>query len=158
MKIVIDLGCKTYGKDESFGPLIKRFKPDLYYGFDPALEKEGIQLLGSTVCIFSTKAAWLYSGSVRFKFDELKSGVHVGTGTELVDCFDLIDFLAALPREAEIIVKLDVEGAEYPLLSRMHYSGWDQKIQLVLVEWHTGAYAHGLENEVPGLRCEVEEW
>jgi hypothetical protein len=54
------------------------------------------------------------------------------------------------------IVKMDVEGAEYPLIRHLIETGADKKLERLLVEWHpptTGrAYLLSL------LSCPVEEW
>jgi hypothetical protein len=54
------------------------------------------------------------------------------------------------------IVKMDVEGAEYPLIRHLIETGADKKLARLLVEWHqptTGrAYLLSL------LSCPVEEW
>jgi hypothetical protein len=80
--------------------------------------------------------------------------------------FDFPAWLEAIVGIAPpVIVKLDCEGAEYPILRKVHDRGIDLHLAGILVEWHDGIdpdgdfYGHGW-NEMgrPELRCAVEAW
>jgi hypothetical protein len=78
-----------------------------------------------------------------------------------VPCFDLAAFIRDLP-PGEIVLKLDAEGAEIPLLEHLHAAGMDERLTLLLVEWHdavmTGDYGARRAMLEAALRCRVEEW
>ncbi len=157
--IVIDLGCKTWGEDESVGVLVERFKPDLFFGFDPLISEGLYRDASATVRVFSGRAAWLYDGFADFTDAGICSGIPAENGTTAgaVPCFNFGSFFHALP-DGEIVVKVDIEGGEYPLLMDLCLRGLDAKIALLLGEWHTGEYANGHDEVRPELRCPVEEW
>lgn len=147
--IVIDLGCHGHGMYDSVGALIGRFQPELLYGFDPMLPESRTLTIGETRCLLSHKAAWVHGGHVGIE--------HKGTGTQVYEdaagdvvCFDLAQFIRRLPAKEELVLKLDVEGSEYPLLEHLSAAGLDERLTLALVEWH------GVERVA--LRCPVEEW
>lgn len=160
--IVVDLGCKPWKNDESVHTLVERFTPDILFGFDPHPEtQDGVSRIKDTIAVISRKAAWTKDGWV--KVSEAGIGTYVSSasipsGGELrVQCFDLASFLLALA-PTELVVKMDVEGAEYPLLNRIRFLDVDKVITLLLVEWHTGKLANGYEGRKPDLRCPVEGW
>lgn len=59
-----------------------------------------------------------------------------------VDCIDFSTWLAntASPRD-HVIVKMDIEGAEYPVLRRMAEAGTLSLIDILYVEWHVDRFA-----------------
>jgi len=161
--IVIDLGCKTWGEQDSLSELEYRFRPDLLFGFDPHAEAgEGIDHWGPNgecVRVFARRAAWLFDGFVDWVEDGDCSGIpdEPGMTPAVVACFNFGSFLSALP-QGDLVVKMDIEGGEYPLLADLAMRGLDERISLLLVEWHTPELSHGLFAERPELRCPVEEW
>lgn len=150
--IVIDLGCHEHEISKSVEPLIERFHPDTLYGFDPLLPEGSGRMIDGTRCILKPLAAWVHNGKLALE--------RRGTGTRVYEdpdgdvlCFDLADFLIGLglyTTDEQIILKLDVEGAEYPLLSHLRDQDLDKRLSLVLVEWHGDARIE--------LRCPMEEW
>lgn len=151
--IVVDLGCATYGGADSIGYLIDTYKPSWLYGFDPQGETGrgwGDVAVDGVQCIFTRKAAWTYDGNVEFRVAENASGVEYGQ--PYVACFDLAKFV--LRQGGVDVLKLDVEGAEYPLLEHLINTGADEHVGLILVEWHRGE-DRLLVNQ---LHCPVEEW
>lgn len=150
MKIVIDLGCKGYGgPDDSIDVLVERYHPNLLLGFDPQVEAAVYTTQGQypTTVMLSAAAAWRHNGVVSLSGAGQTAGVRGESQTCLhargVPCFDMAALLHTLPHEAEIIVKMDIEGAEYPLLQYL----WDECVlgyaDQWLVEWHTNEYARG---------------
>lgn len=146
--IVVDVGCAPRGDDVSVEPLIERFQPRVLYGFDPA-EQQARHQIGETEVVISSVAAWTFTGTVAYEERGLRSAV--GSGPETVSCFDLSEWLETLPAGEEIVLKIDAEGAEYPLLEKLHERELDARLTLLLVEWH------GPPLELP-FRCPVEEW
>ena len=103
-------------------------------------------------------AAWTRATTLGFVNGGLYSGVERLTpGAEPVRAFDLGSFLDALP--APLVLKINAEGAEYPLLAHLAKTGADVRLQLVLVQWHQKLHSHGwYRKKRPVLRCPVEEW
>lgn len=158
MTVVVDIGCMTYGADESVAVLAERFQPDLLLAFDPhpALV-EGVSLVGETVVIRRRLAAWTHDGVMPYAEAGIRSG-YSPDGAD-VPCFDLAALLRVLPDG--FVLKLDCEGAEYPLLKALQASGQDARADRILVEWHDHERAHGLDEafDAPMLACaEVETW
>lgn len=78
-----------------------------------------------------------------------------------VPCFDFSEWIHDLD-EPEVIVKMDIEGAEVPVLEKLIEDGTDQRISLLLVEWHDSYFnAHFTLRRAAVeefLRCPVEVW
>jgi hypothetical protein len=159
-RLVVDLGCKSWPGERniSIDPIIAVFKPTVLYGFDPHPElTEGIYTEGSSTVILARRAAWIVDGSIPYAPNENRSAVEE-EGTHRVPCFDFSMWLRTLPA-CEVIVKMDIEGSEYPIVEKLHEDGTDALISLLLVEWHTGWDAHGHERpRPPSLRCPLEKW
>lgn len=168
--IVIDLGCCSYERngrlEDSIQTLIKRFKPAVLFGFDPhpGLPDGVGQVYGTTV-ITARRAAWNAEGDIGL---ELQGNcTHVvptrpwGNGLDYASAFDIAAWVRALP-DAKIVLKIDVEGAEYVLLPHLIEQGLMDRFSLLLVEWHSGQYANGYETDrediLAGTECPVEEW
>jgi len=143
--IVIDVGSarhparqvsQTQKDPEHFSieRLVDRFHPDLLYAFDP---HPGVHdrewALNGTQVVERRQAAWLHDGTVQFDEDGAYS--RIGSGAAEVFCFRLSDFICALP-DAEIVLKLDCESAEYELLEDLVATGAAGHLSKVLVEWH----------------------
>lgn len=171
--IVVDIGCATQKEgrlstpEESVEKLALRFDPDILFGFDPEpLMLVGISRLYRTLVVRSRLAAWTHTGFVPFKFGGIRSAVVRTTDTDqAVPCFNLSEWLLTLPiTKEEVVLKLDCEGAEYPLLRDIHEKQIDRLLKLVLVEWHNGhdpdGFYYGNEwNSKPvKLDCPVEAW
>lgn len=166
--IVVDVGAKEWGDEESVRLLASRFRPETLFAFDIHPEfDEGMEWLDAgdgfmTLVERRRAAAWTEEGTVEARLMGICTGVN-GTAVRPyerlaeVPCFDLCAFLDRL--EGEIVLKLDCEGSEYPLLEAIAEQGLDERLKLVIVEWHDGVYAHGLcRGRRPQLRCPVEEW
>lgn len=168
--IVVDIGSAEQGPEESVRKLIERFRPDALFGFDPQNGTRGNGSYLRTPIFLSSMAAWIYDGTVGFELSGITSGIP-GDGPRTNEpllatpCFDLANFLKVLLSMGPVTLKLDCEGAEYPLLRHLRREDVDSRLDRVLVEWHTGTevhgdfYAHGWD--VDGrvlIRCPVEEW
>jgi hypothetical protein len=162
--IVVDVGCHPQGPEESVHRLIDRFSPDLLLGFDPDPSlAEGVERVGGTVVVRRRAPAWVDASQVRVVLDGITTGVepHFAGGpaddSVSMTAIDLPALLAALP-DGEVVLKVDAEGVEYPLLRCLAASGLDRRLARVLVEWHPPETAHGLYDDRPELACPVEEW
>ncbi len=167
--IVVDLGCCGYernGKmEDSIFTLVKRFKPAVLFGFDPHPGlKEGVGQVHGTTVITSRRAAWTHDVGVGLSVNG--NCTHVGADTSSGSwdealSFDLAKWVRALPF-AKIVLKLDVEGAEYVLLPYLIEQDLMDRFSRVLVEWHKGKLANGYESDVASIvkqiSCPIEEW
>jgi hypothetical protein len=161
--IVVDVGCQPHGEEASVPKLIDRFGPEILFGFDPwPWMEEGIERIGDTIVVRRRAAAWSHAGVVGIKVDGICTGIQTEErlpfdAAFIAEAFDFSGWLRACPPD-EVVLKIDAEGAEYPLLAEIHASGLDERLKLVLVEWHSEEMAHGLYAPRPELRCPVEEW
>lgn len=152
--IVIDVGCKGYENADSVGYLVERFHPSTLYGFDPNQPVEVKDVQG-THCVLSDRAGWTHDGYVTFYRDEDWAASRVwdsldeDSPEDIRPCVDIAGLIQKFGDE-EIVLKLDCEGAEYPILERLRDTGLDSKLTLALVEWHS-------ERRVE-VACPVEEW
>jgi len=170
--IVVDVGCMSHagdgrysGTEESVHELIGRFKPQFLYGFDPLLGRSMQRNHRRTKISLKPHAAWLYDGYVKMHVNGIRSGI-THDQAKRVKCFDFPEWIeTALLGPHEIVLKLDCEGAEYPLLWAIHNRELDKRISLILVEWHEGVQWQGDNPSYgwhvmgrPPLRCPVEQW
>lgn len=166
MLTVVDLGCADHSNgtvQTSPERLVERFRPDAYVGFDPYPGAPTLRPAGFTGGFTVTEAAaWTKTGTLPLLLD--------GTSTRLADTgvqVRTINLLAVLRRlldESEVVVRMDVEGAELPLLEAIHRQHLDTRLQLVLVEWHnhlawwTAEHARRRVRIETLFRCPLEEW
>lgn len=162
--IVVDVGCATQGNEESIHALCDRFHPRTFYGFDPLVVEGTWRSYQGTKVVLYKAAAWLYDGTVQMHLNGDHTGVTHDEATG-VECIDFQGFLWHHTQHDDVILKLDCEGAEYPLLWAIYHSGLDRHLSLLLVEWHEGVRRHGDFPSYgwhimgrPPLRCEVESW
>ncbi len=163
--IVVDLGCCSYERngrlEDSIQTLVKRFKPSVLFGFDPhpGLPDAVGQVYGTTV-ITSRRAAWTNDCNVGIALQGNCTHVDLDE-VGGAQAFDIANWVRALP-EARIVLKVDVEGAEYVLLPHLIAHGLMDRFSHVLVEWHSGEYANGYESDrdviLEAIDCPVEEW
>ena len=163
MKVVIDVGCARYGGDFSIERLIDTVHPDVLYGFDPSWEQsmftpwDGLQT--NVVCV--KKAAWTYTGTVRFLEDGLNGQIGDADHWPWAPCIDLARFIKRLDTGHEIILKMDCEGSEYELLEHLMFKGIDERLSLAWIEWHPRGVPDPEERRASierRLRCQVDEW
>lgn len=164
--IVVDVGCASWTTkddkiEDSIMSLIQRFKPKILFGFDPIpYVNDGVGMIEGTMVVTAQRAAWTHSGIETYAFDRNCS--HIGGEDAKVACFDLVAFLRGLPGP-EIILKMDIEGAEYELLPHLIENDAMGNVSRLLIEWHTGKYRNDFdgwsrEDIESKLTCTVEEW
>lgn len=171
--IVVDLGCFPHRDEISIEPLVERYSPDVLYGFDPWPGLvEGETQVGGTRVVLARKAAWIEDGEIEFArvgglrgWDSTvmreKNARGEWSSSEVirVPCFDLSAWLRTLPEPP--VVKLDVEGAEFPILEKLHADGTDALVGELLVEWHEDKMPEHAERKaqlLEVLRCPVGPW
>ena len=168
--IVCDVGCHTHRDDDSVGVLIERFGPDRLYGFDPYSHVvPGERVVNGTRVIIEQSAAWTRGGTIEFveprsmpTHSTVMNPYEYGEGMRRVACFDLADWIESHGLNADLILKLDVEGAEYDLLEHLYAREADRYVTLLLVEWHplppeAISWATRV-SLMKRLRCPVEGW
>jgi hypothetical protein len=166
--IVIDLGCCSYERagsvEDSIHTLIRRFKPAVLFGFDPhpGLPDAVGQVYGTAV-ITSRRAAWTDDEEVGLCLQGNCTHVDLDE-KQRAQAFDFAAWVRTLP-EAGIVLKIDVEGAEYVLLPHLISQGLMDRFSHVLVEWHEGRFANGWWSDrasrasiLADISCPVEEW
>ena len=154
--VAVDLGCAAHGGYNSIQDLIDVFDPDILYGFDPAAETERY-FIGDTHVIIEKKAAWIDDGGVSFHFDnEHPTASRVAPSQVYVPCFDFPKWIEKHSPGNYLIVKMDIEGAEFDILTRMIATGADGAIDELLVEWHGNPEEAALISR--RLSCSVGEW
>lgn len=58
-----------------------------------------------------------------------------------IDCVDVADELEKIVKKhptEKILLKIDCEGAEYEIFERLENTGWIDKIDAIVMEWHLG--------------------
>lgn len=168
MTVVIDLGCYThprYPEDESVHRLIDRFHPERLYGFDPHPGMPIVKLAEYGGCDVMLLRAGVWVEDGLFPYDlrpDRPLAAAVGSGPIQVHCIDVATLIEGIaPEGSGLVVKMDVEGCEYPLLNHMLVRGSFRRIGLLLVEWHA-LPADFTEAErdriVAAIPCPVEAW
>lgn len=151
-RVVIDLGCLDHNDAHSLATLAAEYKPALIYGFDPSPDlEEGKTTVDGVPAIFHRKAAWISNGELAFTEEGWSSRIDED-GSLRVRAFDFSRWLRRL-RADEIIVKMDIERAEFPVLKKMIADGTDRLLTELLIEWH----GDGSEIEAQ-LHCPVRHW
>jgi hypothetical protein len=173
--IVVDLGCCPHNGDVSVGRLVDRHHPQTLYGFDPLLESDFTYRSADTDVILEKKAAWTGDGKgllgvggedawsllnatlIRDKTAENEWRKEVE-----VEFFDFGAWILDAKLENRLIVKMNVEGAEFPLLQDLYDRKIDGYIDLLYVSWHDdrmgGGYPTWREWLDKRLRCPIEPW
>lgn len=172
--IVVDLGCFPHRDEISIEPLIERYRPVVLYGFDPWPGLvEGETEVATTRVVLERKAAWIEDGEIEFArvrglrgWDSTvmraknAKGEWAGAAEIVrVPCFDFSAWLRTLPEPP--VVKLDVEGAEFPILEKLVADGTDELVAELLVEWHDDKMVDHAVRKVAlleSLRCPVSSW
>jgi len=183
--IVVDLGCYPHGHEISIERLIDRYAPDVLYGFDPYPDLiEGERTITrdrigaghkSVRVVLERKAAWTYDGEIEMA---LVPGERAWDSTVMRDknsrlewrrgevvtvpCFDLARWLRAVEPVGEgLILKMDVEGAEFPLCEHLIQTRTDVLVGRLFVEWHDLKMDYPPKRRAEleeRLHCPVEEW
>ncbi len=156
--VVIDIGaCDEH--DNSLRALAEKYQPTIIFGFDVRKETNvGVREVAGVPCEVERRAAWIHDGII--SYSEKGSSTAVGFPGEVVECFDFSLWLADLAitagPERQIVVKIDAEGAEYPILGKMLDDGTDLLVAEFVIEWHNqdSLRAPYLER----LKSPVSEW
>lgn len=147
-KVIIDCGC--YNGD-SIDKLIKKNNDTnkyalVIYGFEPVPHLANKASKSHSYATIIQKAVWYEKCQKRFYLGRnegsslYNSKVTNGVGNNgfiTVDCIDLSQWIRKrFKKEDYIILKLDIEGAEYPILEHMLRNGTYEYINELYCEWH----------------------
>lgn len=171
MKVAIDIGCARYGGDYSIERLEREafdgVAPDIIYGCDPNPVMDSMIVhyrdrggLVVTRLELRKAAAWTYDGEVGYFPDGLNSQIGDHPSWPKVECFDIATLIEQ-QGSAEIVLKLDCEGAEYELLEHLIARRADERLKRLLVEWHARPdidHKSRRFNIERRIFCPVEEW
>jgi hypothetical protein len=170
-RIVIDVGCASYGGDSSIPYLIDEFHPDVLIGLDPNLTGQEPSTVPGMWIQLRPAVAWTYDGTIGFTINGTSG--HVGGATD-VECVDLARLILEQPAGSEVILKLDCEAAEYELLPHLVATDADLRLRLAWVERHClncsrggGGHRTGCNDSsslerydeiASAMRCEMHSW
>lgn len=173
MNIYIDLGCYDADTVLQFRNWrLLKYPPEekwMCYGFDPNpnfIKKWERHERADTV--FQQKAAWVEEGEIEFTISKpaYKSTVmkeKTSWDDELVikvPCFDFSKWVEQF-RGDHVVIKMDIEGAELPVLSKMIKDGTDDIAAITLVEWHDAKmplYKSNKKEILENYRGRLVEW
>jgi FkbM family methyltransferase len=177
-KVFIDLGMYNGDSIEQFYNWYKLIDNPLEYeifGFEP--NPGSFRLADKKIghrqnVVLEELAAWTEDGEAEFAVDDIGSTVmktkrnwdsseHITVKT-----FDFSRWLKARFREdCFIVLKMDIEGAEFPLLEKMIKDGTDKLVNELLVEFHpnkvsdyTTTHKNDLIQRLTYRGVEVYEW
>lgn len=171
----IDLGCydgDTVLQFRNWKSL--KYSPDIRwqtYAFDPNPRfVEDWKRHTREDTVFEQKAAWTSDGVIEFTLrpEDAPYGSTVmkekrdwGMGEVFeVPCFDFSEWIKQF-RGDHVILKIDVEGSELPILTKMIEDGTDDIPNLTMVEWHDGkmpTYNSNKHEILEKYRGKLIEW
>ena len=175
MKYFLDFGAYTgdtvqdfYERPETFGTS----DPKEYqvFAFEPARIGHwiypGVEWVEKAAWIKDEKMTFYFGGDFCYGGEQNQSATIVRDGkpplegpTREVECFDFDKFISRL--DGEIIVKMDIEGAEFPILEKLIKTGNINKITRLYVEFHNYRYKDGDSRRtaiINKLTIPYEEW
>lgn len=151
MNVFVDLGCYDGDTVEEFRNWSKIAFPDKkdwkIYAFDPNPKfKDDWENKKDANTVFEQKAAWIENGTIEVAIDDANEpvGTTVMPGKKkiwdhnekiTVECFDFAKWIETFDKDF-VVVKMDIEGAEFPVLERMIDLGTARIPSHLLVEFH----------------------
>lgn len=171
----VDVGAYNGDTVEQFfkmGHLIGDPKKFKIYAFEPNPEHQKalreLQIIRPNLTV-SDKAAWTNNGTIKFTVDDIGSTVmrskkNWGKGTIIeVECFDFSEWIRKNADDF-VIVKMDCEGAEFPILEKLIEDDTIRLIDMLWVEMHpnkvtdyTTTYKNNLVAQLKQL-TDFQEW
>lgn len=136
---IIDAGACDWGEEESINRLRLTYRPAAILAFDPAPAASPFwsESREGTLITFRRAALWTHSRGAFLR--GAGTTAHVsddppGTRISTVDVAKEIEL--AHWHYSRVILKLDIEGGEYPILDYLRGLGVLHTLDEVLVEWH----------------------
>lgn len=120
------------------------------------------------------KAVWIYDGNIDFyQFDGLQAagssvslekakftGKYFKYTNVSVECIDLAKYILSLESN-DVILKMDIEGAEYTVLPHLIDTGALNKVSSLYIEWHhtrCGISQSQHDNLISQIQIPIYEW
>lgn len=180
MNVFVDLGAYTGDTIEEFRNWSKVAFPTktdwIIHAFEPnpnlyPMVKEKSNLTTHTY----QKAAWTEDTTLEFAIDTTetplgstlmsgKKNIWDNFGHIQVEAFDFSTWLKQFKNDF-VVVKMDIEGAEFPVLEKMIQDGTDQICHQLLVEFHpnkvvefTTSHKNGLIRKLQKRGVNIKEW
>ena len=100
------------------------------------IAKANIQRAGFSGDQVINAAVWTEDGKIGFAGSGDDKGIVSHESEQVVDCIDLS---RAIPEEIDLL-KMDIEGAEFPVLQKLFESGAIQRVKRIAVELHDVDY------------------
>jgi FkbM family methyltransferase len=163
-RVYIDLGAFTGDTLEKFGTF------DEAYAFEPN-PKCWQQLTEASAqypyLLISNKAAWIEDGEMWFAVDpsndspfgstlmQSKAVWKVGEKV-MVSCFDFSTWLKRF-EGCYVVVKMDIEGAEFPVLEKMLADGTIDLVSELHVEFHANKVPEYTTTQMIALRERLKQ-
>src|SRR5688572_9869748 len=173
MNVFIDLGCADGDTIVQFRNWrFLKYAPSsewMVYGFDPNPNYvKDWHRHARADTIFEQKAAWVKDTELEFTISKpaysstvMKEKNTWARGKVIkVPAFDFSQWLKQF-RYDHVILKIDIEGAELPILTKMIEDGTDKIPVLTLVEWHDGkmpTYQSNKKQILENYSSRLVEW
>lgn len=178
--IFIDLGCYDGDTVEEFRNWSKVAFPDRsdwkIYAFDPNPKfKHNWKKKSNDNTFFEQSAAWIKDGEIEVAIDQtdtprgttvMPSKVAIWDNFPhiIVKCFDFSKWIEKF-KDDFLVVKMDAEGAEFPILEKMIRDGTDKLVDRLMVEFHpnkvreyTTTYKNDLIQRLQHRGVDIKEW
>lgn len=139
------------------------------YGFEPnpAMERKWKRHIRDDT-IIQKEAAWTMDGTITlsvgkpyYKSSVMEHKQDYSEGKKIVvPCFDFSEWFRRL-RGDFVLLKMDIEGAELPVLTKMIKDGTDDIADITMVEWHDGkmpGYPSNKKEILENYRGRLVEW
>jgi FkbM family methyltransferase len=143
----IDCGAHTGNTLRVFKASADYTPSTLLFAFEPTPRFANV-LRKVPDCHVIPKAVWVVDGTVEFFYDVRRSGLRstavananshrVSKEPALVPCIDFGQWIRDSFRpDDQLVVKMDIEGAEYAVLRKMFRDGSIRYVRKLHVEWH----------------------
>lgn len=173
-KILLDCGAHCGCSRRKFLAEFKDASEYEIFSFepDPALNEYCGDLINKAVWIENTTKTfykfWIDGGSSLSKvradiLQQTKPNYYKREEIE-VECFDLMEFIGSFSKDDYIILKMDIEGAEYDVLPHLLNGGGFDYIAALFIEWHghrlglPQSATLNLLNKIKAYNIPVFEW
>lgn len=162
-KYFIDCGFYVGKALEYYAPFLDNSWEVIVFEPNETLEvEESIKRFPFTVQWFK-QAVWTHDGETDFVIGGRHDASYLaelhGDVPEIattVSCIDFSRFIKELPKDSTVVVSMDVEGAEFPILEKMLQDGTAQKINLLDIEFHHRIIESKGEPDASRLRIALE--
>lgn len=106
-------------------------------------------------------AVWTEDGMLDYTVGGREDAAHITAmqpvePTTRVPCIDFSRFIKELPPAEVLVVSMDIEGCEFPVLSKMLAEGTHKRITLLDIEFHHRIIEERTEADASQLRRQLE--